>query len=481
MLPLKLPSADVRPFRYCPDGIGNWSGHIPFAFDLVAAVRSGVLVELGTHYGESYFSFCQAIAANGMSYSAFAVDTWQGDLHTGAYGNEVFEEVDAYNRERYKPFSRLLRMPFEEAALEFGAESVDILHIDGLHTYDAVRRDFETWIGKVKPGGIVLMHDTAVRRRDFGVWRFWDELQEQYRTFQFEHSNGLGVLMKPGPVPSGGITGLMFGNGDCPSDAICSYYELCAERLMYWHRNEQRVKGESAFAVQMFWRSEADSFSEACSLTRFVHAGSDVVRVEFSIPPLDPPPAELRLDFSDRPVVLRVVSARLLDGAGQEIWNLETELWRKDVRTAEMEIASATDGTYVLIQGSDSALILSVGQEALAGLGAGGSLVMEVANVEARDQLAAIFSGSVVSYPPYRLHQPNPQVDKKPLGNPSKQLPVSDSGRISSTDGSAWLYLDLLKKRLAGGVIKRRIVQVLRKISPAAWLKPGCKQKDPPS
>src|SRR5947209_833953 len=156
MLSLTLPSARFRPLRYRPDGIGAWSGHIPFACDVVASVQPSVFVELGTHYGESYFAFCQAIEDLAAPCSAFAVDTWQGDAHTGQYGEQVFEEVNAYNEAHYASFSTLLRTTFDQAVEQFASESIGILHIDGLHSYEAVRHDFETWFPKVQPRGVVL-------------------------------------------------------------------------------------------------------------------------------------------------------------------------------------------------------------------------------------------------------------------------------------------------------------------------------------
>jgi len=38
------------------------------------------------------------------------------------------------------------------------------------------RARFNTWLPKVRPGGVILLHGIAVRTGDYSVWRLWEEL-----------------------------------------------------------------------------------------------------------------------------------------------------------------------------------------------------------------------------------------------------------------------------------------------------------------
>jgi predicted O-methyltransferase YrrM len=170
-----------------------WHEHAPFAAWVLDAHRPRTVVELGTHHGFSYFTWCEAAVRLGLDTRFTAIDSWEGDDHAGFYDESVYTRVVAENSQ-YGDRSTLLRGYFADRASDVEDGSVDLLHIDGRHAYENVRDDFELYLPKLSDRGIVLFHDVAEHIEGFGVYRFWDELAVRYPSFAFEHGHGLGVL-----------------------------------------------------------------------------------------------------------------------------------------------------------------------------------------------------------------------------------------------------------------------------------------------
>jgi len=187
-------------FEFLPDLITHesaWEGHKFFAYDLVANLKPGFIVELGTHYGTSFFSFCQAVKDKNINSTLYAVDSWKGDPHASFYGNEVYDTVTSIVNRYYSNLQvHLLKMNFDDAIEQFEDGSIDLLHIDGYHTYEAVKHDFDLWVNKTSENGIIIFHDTAEKIGDFGVYKLWDEIKRRYNTLEFFHYHGLGIVIK---------------------------------------------------------------------------------------------------------------------------------------------------------------------------------------------------------------------------------------------------------------------------------------------
>ncbi|MEY2529678.1 MAG: hypothetical protein QOJ05_1768 [Verrucomicrobiota bacterium] len=218
--------------RYLGD---SWCMHLPFAYDLMRELAPKVFVELGVKQGESYFAFCQSAAENKINVRCYGIDSWRGDVQTGNLDPEIEHEVGEYNW-RYSSFSELKVMLFAEAVGEFADGSIDLLHIDGTHTYNEVKTDFESWLPKLSPHGVILFHDVVVRDGGFGVWRVWEEIIGERNSFLFEFGHGLGVWKRE-PVTESDPAFLrkLMGAGEAERRDINRFYANAAAALALWH------------------------------------------------------------------------------------------------------------------------------------------------------------------------------------------------------------------------------------------------------
>jgi len=176
-----------------------WEGHRDFAYDLLQFVRPERLVELGSQYGCSLFSFCQAVRDFKLDTEINAVDMWSGDIGAEITGEEVYALVRKTAATYYPEVNlHLFQMCFDDARPNFADNSIDILHIDGGHTFEDVEHDFTTWLPKLKENGIVLFHD-VYSPIDQGSCDHWEKTKKEYDCyFDFTHSCGLGILFPKG-------------------------------------------------------------------------------------------------------------------------------------------------------------------------------------------------------------------------------------------------------------------------------------------
>lgn len=160
----------------------TWTEHMDFADWLVRYKRPKVVVELGVDFGYSTCSF----ALSGIG-TIYAIDWFKGDEYTGFRDNYEFvkKHLELFECSNVN----LMNMSFEEALADWHLP-IDILHIDGFHTYDAVCNDYMEWTRFLNSGGVVLIHDTCIDW--FGVKVFFDQITTP--KLNFKVSCGLGVV-----------------------------------------------------------------------------------------------------------------------------------------------------------------------------------------------------------------------------------------------------------------------------------------------
>ncbi len=165
--------------------------------NVIAETRPRTVLEIGTSNGGSLFLFARVAEPDALLVSV--------DLPHGEFGGGY----PAWRGHLYQSFAapgqriRLLRADSHEprtldavrTALE--GRQVDVLFIDGDHTYEGVKRDYEMYSSLVREGGLIAFHDivpanpTGPRpRNDFDlqggdVPRYWAELRSSHRVDEF--------------------------------------------------------------------------------------------------------------------------------------------------------------------------------------------------------------------------------------------------------------------------------------------------------
>ena len=181
---------------------------LPFLRELLAQPPRAV-AEIGRAQGGTLALLCRAASPDALVISL--------DLPGGVYSGSAPPLNRGFWR---KPLLEALRGPGQElrlidadskapAAVELfrsalGGRQLDLLFIDGDHTYEGVKADYELYSGFVKPGGVIAFHDIQPGFEDQGVAvrRFWKEYplpgaRREYIADPAQVSYGIGALLLP--------------------------------------------------------------------------------------------------------------------------------------------------------------------------------------------------------------------------------------------------------------------------------------------
>lgn len=184
------------------------------------------VLEIGTKFGGTFYIWNKLVQEHGEG-MCISIDMSDGGLH-GGISDEEMDKRDRWFNERFNNCSfirgnshhvktvgslRYLLGPQvfsgyydPRGTVDEDYQILDFLFIDGDHTYEGVKQDFEMYSPFVKSGGIIALHDIndtqRHRNRNVYVSKFWNELVEfgLYETKEF-NSNldwaGIGLIIKP--------------------------------------------------------------------------------------------------------------------------------------------------------------------------------------------------------------------------------------------------------------------------------------------
>lgn len=146
------------------------------------------VLEVGTGFGGMTFLFSKLVAKNGK---LFTVDSGTNELHR-YFLQHLIVGKKLLNVSLNSHNSKTL----EIAENFFQGERIDLLYIDGDHTFSSVLQDYEFYSSLIAKDGLIVFHDIADSKLD--VSKFWSTLPLENRTEILGHNfidkYGTGVL-----------------------------------------------------------------------------------------------------------------------------------------------------------------------------------------------------------------------------------------------------------------------------------------------
>ena len=118
--------------------------------------RNAIALEIGSYIGASACYLVAGLAL--VDGHLFCVDTWHNETMPGGE-RDTFDEF-LRNTSKVKNWITIVRRKSEELSVDDISAQLDLVFIDGDHSYLAVKRDFECTSRWVSSDGIVVFHDS---------------------------------------------------------------------------------------------------------------------------------------------------------------------------------------------------------------------------------------------------------------------------------------------------------------------------------
>lgn len=172
--------------------------------------KSPIIVEIGSHLGKSSYVLAKALQEKGGG-KLYCIDPFDGAGDITAVAHYKKKEVLG-KKTLFQQFMRNVKKnkltsyihPIQglshEVVKNFPELHIDMIFIDGNHDWECVRQDFLDWVPKIKPGGVLAMHDVFATPFDDhydGPWRVVKEfILDNPKWIWFQLVDSLAVAIK---------------------------------------------------------------------------------------------------------------------------------------------------------------------------------------------------------------------------------------------------------------------------------------------
>jgi len=168
--------------------------------NFVKTQKPKYVLEIGTAFGGTLFLLSRTVSKDAIIISldlprskyGISYQKWRTKLYyTFALPNQQVCLIrgDSHDTKTLNEVKKILN-----------GNKIDLLYVDGDHSYNGVKKDFELYSQLVNDNGFVVFHDILLDGyKNYNVNKFWKEIKNRYENFEFvENLNqgfaGFGII-----------------------------------------------------------------------------------------------------------------------------------------------------------------------------------------------------------------------------------------------------------------------------------------------
>lgn len=173
-------------------------------YGLIRLIKPKRILCIGSRYGFIPAIMAQACKDNNFGHVDF-VDAGYGEGHKNSWTGVGFWKTqkgrNIFATYGLKEWIKTFIMTTKAYEKTHKLQRYQYIYVDGDHSYNGVKTDYNLFWPKLDKGGFIAFHDISITEPQpegiYGVRKLWEQLKKAHSSIAFEYKiSGLGIVQK---------------------------------------------------------------------------------------------------------------------------------------------------------------------------------------------------------------------------------------------------------------------------------------------
>ena len=173
-------------------------------YGLIRQQKPKTLLCIGSRYGYIPAVMAQACKDNDIGKVDF-VDAGYGENDKNHWTGKAYWKtkagLDSFKNFNLQRYIKIFVQTTKQFKKKYPHKKYDYIYIDGDHSYEGVKFDYQEFWQNLNQNGYMIFHDICVKgilpEGEYGVWKLFNEIKKKKPYLTINHSySGLGIIQK---------------------------------------------------------------------------------------------------------------------------------------------------------------------------------------------------------------------------------------------------------------------------------------------